>query len=76
MARLRSFAPNSTHSVSSTFGGSETCADAWSVPAKTVRVDGSGNADVNTGCWAGNTSVGILVDGVVYDFGYVAWRRF
>lgn len=74
IAQLRDWAPGSTHSVTSTFGGSNWCT-TWGPAMRTVTVDGNGNADVDTGCWAGNTNVGIIVDGNQYAWGWVNWKR-
>ena len=66
-ARLRNFAPNSTHTLNCSFG------PANSVPDKSIQVDGNGNWDGETYCYAGNTTVGIRVDGTDYDVQGVSW---
>lgn len=72
IAVLRNFPPNSVHSVNCVVSG---YIGAGVISTKQVTVDGNGNIDYNTGCYAGNTTVGIYVDGTTYDSGWVNWRR-
>jgi hypothetical protein len=75
IANLSGFPAGSTVSVSAAFDNGS-CADNYAVPAKNVLIGSDGTAQANTGCWAGNTNVGIIVNGTTYDYGFVSWRRF
>lgn len=76
IAQLRDWEPWSTHTVTAHFGanGTDLCT-SYGPSLRTVQVDASGNADVDTGCYAGNRNVGIIVDGRSYVFGWVNWQR-
>lgn len=66
-AALAGFAPTTTHTVNCSFG------PANGIPDVTATVDGAGSWTGLTKCFAGNTTVGIIVDGVAYDVGSVSW---